>query len=98
MLLRAQVTNICVSTATVFENEGVLDDTCESVFQFLVRYGGIKGGKIERLDASFMVESRRYVGCHNNYSLEYMRIWFILSIKSDLKWCIHLSRSLFLYS
>ena len=26
-----------------------------------------------------------------------MRIWSILSIKSDLKWCIHLSRSLFLY-
>ena len=24
-----------------------------------------------------------------------MRIWFILLIKSDLKWCIHLSRSLF---
>ena len=26
-----------------------------------------------------------------------MRIWSILVIKSDLKWCIHLSRSLFLY-
>ena len=26
-----------------------------------------------------------------------MRIWSILLIKSDLKWCIHLSRSLFLY-
>ena len=26
-----------------------------------------------------------------------MRIWFILLIKSDLKWCIHLSRSLHLY-
>ena len=26
-----------------------------------------------------------------------MHIWFILLIKSDLKWCIHLSRSLFLY-
>ena len=26
-----------------------------------------------------------------------MRIWSILFIKSDLKWCIHLSRSLFLY-
>ena len=30
-------------------------------------------------------------------SLPEMRIWSILSIKSDLKWCIHLSRSLFLY-
>ena len=26
-----------------------------------------------------------------------MRIWSILLIQSDLKWCIHLSRSLFLY-
>ena len=26
-----------------------------------------------------------------------MRIWSILLIKSELKWCIHLSRSLFLY-
>ena len=25
-----------------------------------------------------------------------MRIWSILLIKSDLKWCIHLSRSLYL--
>ena len=31
-------------------------------------------------------------------SLLEMRIWSILLIKSDLKWCIHLSRSLFLYS
>ena len=27
-----------------------------------------------------------------------MRIWSILFIKSDLKWCKHLSRSLYLYS
>ena len=27
-----------------------------------------------------------------------MRIWSILLIKFDFKWCIHLSRSLFLYS
>ena len=26
-----------------------------------------------------------------------MRIWSILLIKSDIKWCIHLSRSFFLY-
>ena len=31
-------------------------------------------------------------------SIPEMRIWSILLIKSDLKWCIHLSRSLFLYS
>ena len=30
-------------------------------------------------------------------SVPEMRIWSILLIKSDLKWCIHLSRSLFLY-
>ena len=30
-------------------------------------------------------------------SLPEMRIWSILLIKSDLKWCIHLSKSLFLY-
>ena len=30
-------------------------------------------------------------------SLPEMGIWSILLIKSDLKWCIHLSRSLFLY-
>ena len=29
-------------------------------------------------------------------SVPEMRIWSILLIKSDLKWCIHLSRSLFL--
>ena len=31
-------------------------------------------------------------------SVPEMRIWSILLIRSDLKWCIHLSRSLFLYS
>ena len=30
-------------------------------------------------------------------SVPEMRIWFILLVKSDSKWCIHLSRSLFLY-
>ena len=43
-----------------FENEGVLDDTGESVLYFLVRYGCIKSGKIKRLDACYMVESRRF--------------------------------------
>ena len=36
---------IFVSTVAVFENEGVLDNTNESVFQFLVSYGCIKRGK-----------------------------------------------------
>ena len=30
-------------------------------------------------------------------SLHEMRIWSILLIKSDFKWCIHLRRSIFLY-
>ena len=30
-------------------------------------------------------------------SLPEMRIWYILLIKSDLKWFIHLGRSLFIY-
>ena len=30
-------------------------------------------------------------------SVPEMRIWSILLIKSDKKWCLHLSRSLFLY-
>ena len=30
-------------------------------------------------------------------SLPVMRIWSIMLIKSELKWCIHLSRSIFLY-
>ena len=34
----------------------------------------------------------------NEGSLPEMRIWSILFIKSELKWCIHLSRNLFLYS
>ena len=56
MFLHALIPHI-VSTVTVFENEGVSDNTSESVFQFLVRYGCIKRAKIERLDACYMVES-----------------------------------------
>ena len=51
---------IFVSTATVFENEGVSDNTIEFDFQFLVRRGCIKRGKIKRLDACYMVESGRF--------------------------------------
>ena len=49
-----------VSTVTIFENEGVSDNTGESVFQFLMRYGCIKSGKIKRLDACYTVESWRF--------------------------------------
>ena len=31
-------------------------------------------------------------------SVHEMRIWSTLSIKSDLKWCIHPSRSLFIFN
>ena len=51
---------IFVSTVNVFENEGVSDDTGESFFQFLVRYGCIKSGKIKRLDACYTIESWRF--------------------------------------
>ena len=47
-------------TVTVFENEGVSDDTIESVFQFLVRYDCIKCEKIKRLYACYMVKSWRF--------------------------------------
>ena len=51
---------IFVSTVTVLENKGVLDNTGESVFQFLVRYGCIKSEKIKGLDACFMVKTQRH--------------------------------------
>ena len=49
---------IFVSTVTVSENDGVSDNTIESVcfFQFPLRYGCIKRGKIEKLDVCCMVE------------------------------------------
>ena len=59
MFLRALI-QIFVYTVTVFENEVVSDNTGESVFQFLVRYGCIKSGKIKRLDACYTVESWRF--------------------------------------
>ena len=37
------------------------------------------------------------VHCFERFFFQ-MRIWSILLIISDLKWCIHLSRSLLLYS
>ena len=52
----SQYSCFTVSTVTVFENEGVSDNTGESVFQFLVRYGCIMSGKIKRLDACYTVD------------------------------------------
>ena len=40
----------------VFVNEGVSDNTSESVIKFLVRYGCIKRGKIKGLGALYLVE------------------------------------------
>ena len=57
MFHRALLPNI---TVTVFEYESVSDNTSESVFQFLVRYGCINCGKIKRRDACYMVESWRF--------------------------------------
>ena len=59
MFLRVLIPNICIYV-TVFEHEGVSDNTEESVFQFLVRYGCKKNGKIKRLDACYMVDSWRF--------------------------------------
>ena len=59
MFLRS-LKQIFVSTVTISENEGVSDNTSEPVFQFLVRYGCIKSGKIKGLDACNMVESWRF--------------------------------------
>ena len=38
-----------------------------------------------------------YLGITDEGSVPEMRMWPILLIKSDLKWCMHLRRSLFLY-
>ena len=38
-----------------------------------------------------------YTNLTSCLSIPKMRIWSILLIKSDLKWCIHLSRRLYLY-
>ena len=59
MFLNALIPNICIYGYR-FENEGVSDDTGESVFQFPARYGCKKSGKIKRLDACYMVESWRF--------------------------------------
>ena len=58
MFLHTLIPNICIDGYRL--NEGVSDDTGEYVFQFLVRYGCIKSGKIKRFDACYMVESWRF--------------------------------------
>ena len=57
--LRALIPNICIYDYR-FWNEGISDDTGDSAFQLLVRYGCIKSGKIKRLYACYMVESWRF--------------------------------------
>ena len=46
-----------------FFNDGVSNNASESVFQFLLRYGCIKGWKIKRLYACYLVESWSFKKC-----------------------------------
>ena len=59
MLLRDPILDICISDYRFFLNEGVPNNTSESAFQFIVRNSRLKGRKIEKLDACYMVEIRR---------------------------------------
>ena len=52
MLLRDPIPDI-VSAVTVFENEGVLNNTRKSALQLTVKKSCVTGRKIERLDAQF---------------------------------------------
>ena len=45
-----------VSAISIFVNETVSDDSCESAYKFLVRNGCVKGRKIKELDVCDMVE------------------------------------------
>ena len=55
------------------ENEGVSDNTGESVFQFLMRYGCIKSGKIKK---KLMLVAWLKIGDlrSSNNSFEFLRI------------------------
>ena len=46
----------------------------------------------------FSVHNLKYLFERRLLFLKACNLWSILLIKSDLKWCIHLSRSLFSYS
>ena len=60
------------------KNEGVSNDTGESFFQFLVRYGCIKSGKIKRLDACYMIERYGVIKPHNcNLVLGHEETYFV---------------------
>ena len=59
MILRDPKLDICICDS-VFEHEGVPNHTSESAFQFIVRNSCIKGWKVERFDACYIVEIRRF--------------------------------------
>ena len=59
MFLRDPKLDICICGCR-FSSEGVSNDTSESAFQFIVRNSGMRGRKIERLDACYMVVIRRF--------------------------------------
>ena len=59
MLLCDPILDICICSNRFFENEGVPNNTSESVFRFIVRNSCIKGRKIERLYVCYLVEIQR---------------------------------------
>ena len=66
-------TRYCVAAVTVFENEGALNDISESAFQFIVRNSCITVRKIERHDACYMVEIRRFKMYNNSFEFSMIR-------------------------
>ena len=80
------------------------------LFLFAVRFINIRShpGLLNYLRKTYCPFSNRHCDLLKHHkikssftdegSVPEMRIWSILLIKSDLKWCIHLSISLFLYS
>ena len=57
----------------------------------------VKPGKWHQIISNFIKYEIQNSNNPDEGSVPEMRIWSILLIKSALKWCIHLSRSLFLY-
>ena len=65
-------------------------DWCKFQLHFVIVYKG------DYTHPTYIVYSE--IGKHyDNNTLRALFLWSISLIKSDLKWCIHLSRSLFLY-
>ena len=60
-----------------------------------IYYFGMRNGNIISLKAKSLNLYQRLKLLTDEGSVPKMRIWSILLIQSDLRWCIHLSRSLF---